>query len=102
VASYIYVITEAESGRHKVGISRHPTHRIKQLQTGNPERLTLTHVFPAPEHHATECKAHALLKQWHIRGEWYEKDADLTFLYNLHKPLKAITPIQISLFEWID
>lgn len=103
MSSYIYVIKEEGSkGAIKVGISKHPLNRLKQLQTGNPKVLSLIHVFVAIDHYTTELQAHALLKQWHIRGEWFEAKADLRLIIKgIKVPLSKGEPVQTSLFEYL-
>ena len=63
-------------GRYKIGTTRHSAHaRIRDLQTGNPDRIELVGVFPGD----------ARLEDWlHQRfarrrgiGEWFDLDADL-------------------------
>jgi hypothetical protein len=43
---YIYFITEIPFGNKvKIGMSKNPNKRLKQLQTGNPNKLHLHHVW---------------------------------------------------------
>jgi predicted GIY-YIG superfamily endonuclease len=74
---YVYIISNGE-GLIKVGVSKNPTKRVKQLQTGNGESLSLlfTEEF--------ECSRKELLKienkiHKHLanicskkKGEWFE------------------------------
>ena len=83
---YIYMIANSE-GYFKVGISKHPEKRLRQLQTGNQNNLKLifTEEF--------ECNRNKLLKiealihkeissfSKHMKGEWFkidEKDVERT------------------------
>lgn len=78
---YVYVAKEIHSGRYKVGISKNPTRRVKELNIGNPEELVLFHVYRATEQgYLSETKAHETLKKYHIRSEWFSKKADIALL----------------------
>lgn len=76
---YIYIIGN-EKGYIKVGVSKHPEKRIKQLQTGNAQKLTLlfTEEFECSRKHLLhiENAIHKQLKQMakHCEGEWFEID----------------------------
>jgi len=78
---FVYVAKEEFSGRFKVGISKHPEERIKQLNTGNPEHLLLVHAYLATEKgYLSETLAHAVLSDNKLRSEWFDKGTDLTLL----------------------
>lgn len=78
---YVYVAKEAVSGRYKIGISRDPEARIKQLNTGNPEQLILVHAYLAIEHrHVSETLAHSLFNEHRLKGEWFNKNINLNLL----------------------
>lgn len=53
----------------KVGFSSDPFTRIKELQTGNPQRLEVIAVFPGSR--KLEKGIHARLNQYRISGEWF-------------------------------
>ena len=48
--SFIYLIQNLETSRYKIGISKHPQKRIKQLQTGSGEELKLIHTYESDTH----------------------------------------------------
>ena len=78
---YMYIISN-ELGFIKVGISKDPQKRLKQLQTGNEHVLTLlfTEEFSCSRNHLLhiEKEIHNKLKTIHQKasGEWFyiEKD----------------------------
>lgn len=72
---YVYAIRESESGRVKVGISRNPETRLKQLQTGNSQHLELVAYRKAENRYQDEAATHQLLGDCHVRGEWFSPDA---------------------------
>jgi hypothetical protein len=75
---FVYVAQESESGRFKVGISKDPESRVKNLNVGNPEKLSLVAVFKATEFgYLSETKAHEALKDYRLKGEWFSKDAPI-------------------------
>jgi len=75
---YVYVAQEQTSGRYKVGISKDPESRVKQLNIGNPEPLILRHAYLATEHgYLSESLAHESLKSNHLRSEWFDSDSSI-------------------------
>ena len=68
---YVYLIRSEETGMYKVGVSKHPKKRIKQLQTGNSEDLTLIHSFPSHYPHKVEVALHNGYAPNKKRGEWF-------------------------------
>lgn len=77
---FVYVAKESTSGRFKIGISKNPEHRIKQLNTGNPEKLILIHAYLATEAgNQSEQLAHKLFDEHRLHGEWFS-NVDLNLL----------------------
>lgn len=70
----LYFITDG-SGYIKVGRSQDPVARIRELQTGNPRKLTLLRSVGVPT--GTETRIHAMLRECHANGEWFEDCAAL-------------------------
>jgi len=79
---YLYVIRNIQTGNLKVGISKCPAERLKQLQVGNDGELELVATRRAGNRFADETKAHKNLAGSHVRGEWYAADFN---------PQKALT-----------
>jgi len=78
---YVYVAKEQVSGRYKIGISKNPEQRIKQLNTGNPEQLILIHSYLATEQkYQSEVLAHSLFNQDRLKGEWFKSTINLELL----------------------
>jgi len=71
---YVYAIQEKYSKRIKIGISRNPEERIKQLNTGNPEPLTLIDKKLAPNKFKDEQKIHNKFNTSRLNGEWFSLD----------------------------
>ena len=71
---YVYIAREQESGRFKVGISKDPESRVKNLNTGNPEELEIIYCEKAElSKFQSEKNIHKQLTEEgkHIRGEWF-------------------------------
>lgn len=73
-----YFIENVETGRIKVGRARNPGKRLRSLQTGSDCRLRIIGHIPADD--ATEARLHELLRQHHVRGEWYAAAARPTVI----------------------
>lgn len=73
--AYIYIITDGENN-FKIGITKkEPLIRLKQLQTGNPQKLILHSFFKVPldKVFILEKEAHRVLQcKYQKRGEWFK------------------------------
>ena len=74
---YVYAMREVETGRIKLGISRDPGARLKQLQTGNSQRLELVAYRKASASYQDEKALHLINADCHIRGEWFNENAKM-------------------------
>jgi hypothetical protein len=72
VQKYIYLIFSTESGYYKIGISKNPNRRIKQLQTGNGEELQLIDKFKTKYYLEVEKCLHGIYGPFRKHGEWFE------------------------------
>lgn len=86
---FVYIISNSK-GLIKVGISKNPTRRVKQLQTGNGEvlKLLFTEEFKCPRKKLLqiEDKIHKYLSNMCKKktGEWFEiTDTDLESIKNI-------------------
>lgn len=69
----IYVIGCPEPMAIKVGFTtKSPLARLKQLQTGNPQRLILLGWYPGNVQQEREI--HAQLAEFRLSGEWFRVD----------------------------
>jgi hypothetical protein len=71
---YLYFIQSDKSGMIKIGRSKHPEKRLRQLQTGNSHKLKL--IIALEGQGWREPDLHSHLKDWRIRsnGEWFHYD----------------------------
>ena len=66
----VYFITD---GRYtKIGVAEDPNKRVKELQTGNPFKLSLAKVIDGS--YEEEKQLHDMLHLYQINGEWYDWD----------------------------
>lgn len=75
---YVYMARNTQTGNIKIGISKDPNARIKQLQVGSDSQLELVAQYAAPNRFNDETMAHQVNKAHHIRGEWFNSSAKLT------------------------
>ena len=68
---FVYFIQEEETGRIKIGFSeKHPEGRLKDFQTGNPNKLILLgYIEGTPQ---DESNLHQEFSQERIRNEWFK------------------------------
>jgi hypothetical protein len=69
---HIYIISDGQFC--KIGHSRDPEGRLAQVMTGNPYELELCDKYRFPDRSsalAIEAEAHAVLRDLHVRGEWF-------------------------------
>ena len=94
--AYIYVISD-NNGYMKIGISKNPETRLKQLQTGHPTKLEIlfTEEFYCKRSHLLKIEAliHKKMRTIapKIKGEWFEipleklqQIKDIIILYRIH------------------
>ena len=78
---YIYLIQSLEDGYYKVGVSKHPKKRLKQLQTGNSSELKLIEIYEsqyADKIEKTLQRRYSYLKK---EGEWFDMDISHEILF---------------------
>lgn len=87
IDGYIYLITSEAQDAGKVGWSRtYPSDRLVKAQTSNPDLLVLDIVVQGGR--PVEGVLHALLRDRHVRGEWFR---GLDFLCPLFGMLQEAT-----------
>ena len=72
---YVYAIKNTDTGNIKLGISKNPEQRLKQLQTGCDGKLELVAYRKADNGYRDELQLHHENNQYAIHGEWFTKDA---------------------------
>lgn len=79
--SYIYVIG-GEAPPYKVGISKDPQRRLKNLQTGHPRKLSILTLKETDisKTKLLESAIHHHLKHHRTHGEWFDISLDKILL----------------------
>jgi hypothetical protein len=79
---YLYFISEEQfNNKVKIGISKNPEKRLKQLQTGNPNKLVIIHTIQSPDYKLLERTLHDICGDLRLVGEWFElSESDLNKL----------------------
>ncbi len=68
----VYLIQSLEDSTFKIGTSKHPEKRLKQIQTGNPTKLKLFDTYESEIAVKIETALHHLLSHYKREGEWFE------------------------------
>ena len=69
---YIYLIQSLEDGYYKIGVSKHPKKRVKQLQTGNSSELKLVESYQSEHAHKVERALQRRYSYLKKEGEWFD------------------------------
>jgi len=82
---HLYIIQSDKTGDIKIGRSKHPQKRLKQLQTGSPQKLKLLVVVENKGN--IEKNIHRRLDRYRSRrnGEWFDFDCVGTLPDWLHE-----------------
>lgn len=88
--SFLYAISSNNQKPVKLGISKNPLKRVKQLQTGHSEKLSLYHTekVPADKVRLYENILHKDLSLKRKQGEWFDVTVE-----------EAISYIKLTLIE---
>jgi len=68
----IYLIQSLEDSRYKIGVSKHPNKRVKQLQTGNSSELKLVESYQSEFAHQIERTLQRRYSYLKKEGEWFD------------------------------
>jgi hypothetical protein len=68
----IYLIKSIKYGCYKIGVSKNPDKRLKQLQTGNPSELELLCVYDSEIAFKIEKVLHNTFNINKEHGEWFD------------------------------
>lgn len=72
---YVYFIQGLCGGAIKIGYSKNPTSRLKELQTGYPDTLTILYMLRGSGQ--VENFLHNKFEHLRLKGEWFKPDKDL-------------------------
>lgn len=69
---YVYLIGTPVFGWYKIGKSKTPEIRIKDLGILLPFKIKILGVWEAQNHHLMESTLHEMYDERRINGEWFE------------------------------
>lgn len=69
---FLYLIRNTDNDTYKIGVSKNPSIRIKQLQTGNASKLELIHIFKTTFPYKIESSLHRKYSLQNIHNEWFQ------------------------------
>ena len=72
---FVYFVQGESGGAVKIGFSKNPEIRIKELQTGYPDTLKILCLIPGNEQ--TEKRFHKQFDNYRLNGEWFEPVQDV-------------------------
>jgi len=96
--AYVYFIRECESGYVKIGWSGQPSHRLRELQTGNPRPLTLLRMHQVADGPLYEKLLHEHFARYRIRDtEWFLLSEDAILGLQVDEVLRPVASIEQGL-----
>lgn len=82
----LYIIQSDVTGNIKIGRSKNPQKRLKQLQTGNPNKLKLIAEFKGEGW--KEKILHERLSAYRLNGEWFSYDCTGSIPDSIYERIK--------------
>lgn len=91
--SSVYFFPErgVESPAIKIGFSKDPLKRLKQLQTGHSSKIGSEGWLEHPNAQSYEQELHAKFSKYRIRGEWFEYSEEIKKFLNELRTNKKYT-----------
>lgn len=90
-----YAIRCTATGRVKIGKSKNPHSRLRELQTGASAPLELVGILACAEE-----DAHRRLEEWRLHGEWFEPSDEVEAFVQRHlkgRPMTFVEYIRLVL-----
>jgi predicted GIY-YIG superfamily endonuclease len=75
---FVYLI-KSDNGEYKIGVSKNPNKRLKQLNCGNPFNSEIIHQFETEIPHKVETALHNFYSMNKINREWYDLPIEVHF-----------------------
>lgn len=69
---FVYLIQSLEDSYYKIGVSKHPQKRIKELQTGNSSELRLVEMYQSEFANSIEKTLQRRYSHLRKEGEWFD------------------------------
>jgi len=95
---YVYLIQSLEDSRYKIGVSKNPQKRMKQLQTGNSSELKLIESYPSELAYQIEKTLQRRYSYLKREGEWFEMSIshEVNFLKECQQTEETISILKKS------
>lgn len=83
----LYVIRQLETGFCKIGISKNPDSRVKELQVASPYKLRVSLIVSINIGTAKrlEQELHDYFKKFRVSGEWFKDTSDEKIIIAIEK-----------------
>ena len=91
----VYLI-RGNDGKYKIGIAKNPTQRIKQLQTGNSDKLEIIETYQSENASKIESSLHHQYGHVRNEGEWFDLSIsdEVDFLIRCKRIDESISALQ--------
>lgn len=93
---YVYFIADAKLRHVKIGFSKNPWARVKEFQTGRPEKLAVVATVKTTE--ISEASVHDLFAAERMAGEWFAHSRKLSAVINAIKAKKLKTADDVAYY----
>lgn len=79
---FVYLIRCEENNYYKIGVTKNIQRRLKQIQTGSPDKIYLVEKYESNYSYKIEKALHGFLSHYHRNNEWFELplEEELKFL----------------------
>jgi predicted GIY-YIG superfamily endonuclease len=96
--NYIYLMQSLENSYYKIGVSKSPNLRIKQLNTGNPELIKLIEVYQSNIAYEIEKVLHRRYSHARKNNEWFDLSIsdEVNFIKNCERIDESIKYLKKS------
>lgn len=91
---FLYIFNEIDTNKYKIGVSVNIEKRLKQLNTGNANKLQCIYSLETSIPFALERNIHQLLKEYNIENsEWFifEKEQLSTIIDKINKSNNSLS-----------
>jgi predicted GIY-YIG superfamily endonuclease len=79
---HVYLIKSIEDGYYKIGISKHPSKRIEELNTGNSSSLKLVEAYKSEHANQIEKILQRKYSFFRKNGEWFDLSLNVEIDFN--------------------
>jgi Meiotically up-regulated gene 113 len=91
---YLIGYQQADAWLIKIGIATEPTQRLKQLQTGNSQKLYLLGTIANTNPRQIEQRLHQKYRHYRKSGEWFLLPESV--VQDLLRTLERLTPVSVD------